>query len=247
MGRYKKRRKALFCWLSNSMNTLLVSFGDSWTFGSELDLPRDCNWTTVLGNQQTWATLNLSCPASSIGHLTVQLFQYLEQAQEYHDYKKIFMVGLSGTTRYLSYSNQLNEFVNITPEANYRTGDIHFSGRPPGVVNEFNTLAHELYSLVECTEYNQFILQQTIMLFENYCKLNNIDVIFFSYFDYLYNSSLNYYPESLTKTLTGQEYSQPDIRNNKYFAGKLFHPNQLGHQRIAEILLNFYDKHYTRN
>jgi hypothetical protein len=229
------------------MKKLLVSYGDSWTFGSELDLPRDCNWTTILGKKQNWEILNLSCPASSIGHLAVQLFQYIEQSVQYQDYKKIFMVGLTGTTRYLSYSNQLKEFINITPEANYRTGNIDYTGRPPDVLREFNTLSTETYKLVECIEYNQFIIKQTIMLFENYCQLNNIDIIFFSYFDYLVNDSIHYYPESITKTLTGKEYSLPDIRNNKYFHGKLFHPNQIGHERITEILLDFYDKNYTGN
>lgn len=226
------------------MKQLLVSFGDSWTFGSELDKPAEQNWTAVLGNKLNAETLNLSCPASSIGHLAVQLFQYIDRANDYKEYKKIFMIGLSGTTRYLSYSNQLNEFVNITPEANYRTGNIHQSGRPPEVVDEFKTLARETYRLVECKEYNRFILKQTAMLFENYCELNHIDFLFFSYFDYLSADIKNYYPQSITQALTGSEYQLPDVRQHPCFQDKLFHPNINGHQAIAELLHQQYVQTY---
>ena len=139
------------------------------------------------------------------------------------------------------------EFINITPEAVYRSGAIHESGRPPDVITEFRTLSHETYKLVECQEYNQFIMRQTVMLFDNYCELNSIDRIFFSYFDYVSAPSRYFYPESITRTLTGQEYHLPDTRSNQYFQGKLFHPNQLGHQRIAEILMDFYDQNYSGN
>jgi hypothetical protein len=232
------------------MKTLLVTFGDSWTFGSELNVPSAQNWTFVVGEKLGMQTLNLSCPASSIGHLGVQLFQYIEQSSKYSDYKKVFMVGLTGTTRYLSYSNTRNEFVNITPEANYRTGDIHQSGRPPEVVREFSNLSGEMYRLVECPEYNRYLTESMLLMFQSYCSLHDIEVIFFSYFDFLSLKTTvtdNYYPESITKTLTGAEYQLPEIRANQYFTGKLFHPNALGHERIAEVLIDFYDRKYTRN
>jgi hypothetical protein len=232
------------------MKPLLVTFGDSWTYGSELDTPNSQNWTHHLGKQLDAATLNLSCPASSIGHLTVQLFQFIEQAEQYKDCKKIFAVGLTGTTRYLTYSNRLNEFINITPEACYRSTDIHTSGRPPETANEFASLAGELYRMAECSTYNKFLLEQAVMLFQNYCQLNDIDCIFFSYFDYLQLSLADtgvIYKESITKTLTGSEYAVPAIRDNVYFSGKLFHPNEHGHIQIAAILKDFYDQCYSRN
>lgn len=229
------------------MKRLLVGFGDSWTFGSELDIPRQDPWPTLLANKLDAEHVNLGTPASSIEHTVVQLFDFIKDIEQYQDYKKIFAVGLSGTTRYLSYSNRLHEFVNITPEANYRTGDIHVSGRPPDVVNEFSTLSGEIYRLVECAEYNRFKVEQTMFTFENYCKLNDIDVIFFSYFDYPGINNNLLYPQTLTQALTGKEYVLPDIRDDKYFSGKLFHPNILGHHRIAELLKEFYDQKYPRH
>jgi hypothetical protein len=233
------------------VKTLLVTFGDSWTFGSELDKPQEQNWTYYVGKHLGTDTLNLSCPASGIGHLVVQLFEFMKQDQD-TDTKKIFMVGLSGTTRYLSYSNSRKEFINITPEANYRTGDIHKSGRPPEVATEFHPMAGELYRLSECTEYNSFLMNQTLFLFQEYCKNNNIDVLFFSYFDYLEPDSKiidtsTVYTGSLTNALTGTEYTIPGIRQNQYFQGQLFHPNIDGHEKIANILVDFYGKRYSGN
>lgn len=229
------------------MKLLLVGYGDSWTFGSELDRPQEQSWVAQLATMLDADHVNMGTPASSIGHTVVQLFDFIKQVQ-YTDYKKIFMVGLSGQTRYLTYSNRLNEFVNITPEANYRTGNIQKTGQPPDVVTEFGTLAGELYRMVECPEYNQFLVNQTLFLFDNYCKLNNIDVIYFSYFDALCTDlDINLYPTTITYALADQEYALPEIRNNKYFAGKLFHPNMLGHTRIAELLKNFYDQKYSRH
>lgn len=234
------------------MKTLLVGFGDSWTFGSELDRPQEQSWVVHLANRFEADYINLGTPASSIEHTVVQLFDYIKDSALYVDYKKIFMVGLTGTTRYLSYSNTLNEFVNITPEANYRTGDIHHSGRPPEVVKEFGKLSGEMYRMVGSLTYNQYIATKTIFTFQNYCQQNNIDVLFFSYFDqvdvnpHIVNTEL-IYPITVTEALTGQEYSLPDIRENQYFEGKLFHPNTAGHIQIATLLKNFYDQKYTRN
>ena len=233
------------------MKKVLVAFGDSWTFGSELDQPQQDCWAPHLAQQLGAECANLGTPASGIGHLAVQLFDFLKQDQ-WSEHKKIFMVGLSGRSRYLSYNNQLKEFVNITTEAVYRTRDIHRTGRPPDTVDSMLDLKYQTYALVDDERYANFVVAQTILLFQNYAKLNNADCMFFSYFDYpdLYDYSnildlTSIYPETITKALTGMEYTIPDIRTNKYFETRLWHPNSLGHQRIAEILRAFYESTHT--
>jgi hypothetical protein len=234
------------------MDTLLVGFGDSWTFGSELDRPQEQSWVAQLATLQGWDHINMGTPASSIGHLTVQLFDFIKLNSDYQ--KMVFAVGLSGLTRYLSYNNAGKEFVNITPEAVYSTSNIHQSGRPPECVDHMKQLAQLTYRQVEDANYNEFITAQTIFTFQQACGISGIKCIFFSYFDL--PEFVNYkhvvstdtlYPTSITKALTGKEYALPDIRSNKYFEGKLFHPNMLGHTRIAELLKEFYDQHYTRD
>ncbi len=231
------------------MKTLLVAFGDSWTFGSELETPQVSSWPFIVANKLNAELINLGTPASSIGHLMIQLFQFVNQIKNYKECKIIFMVGLSGRSRYLSYFNDLNEFVNITPEAVYRTGDIKPTGQPPGDILEMLPYKGIHYRYVDSEEYSNFIVAQTLFSFQSFAKLNNIDSIYFSYFDYpdltgqLAAIDTNLlYPETITKSLTGAEYAIPDIRENIYFQNKLFHPNMLGHQRIAEILLEFYER-----
>lgn len=230
------------------MKNLLVTFGDSWTFGSELDKPQITSWPHLVASRLGADLLNLGTPASSIGHLVVQLFDFINQSNNYKDYKIIFMVGLSGRSRYLSYYTELNEFVNITPEAVYRTGDIKPTGQPPRDIIELLPYKAIHYRYIDSEKYANFLVAQTLFLFQNYTKLNNIDSIYFSYFDYPslteYKSIINnklLYPETITQSLTGSEYSVPEIRNNVYFQNKLFHPNELGHEKIANILLTFYE------
>jgi len=233
-----------------SMKQLLVGFGDSWTFGSELDRPQEQCWLAQLAKQMDADYINQSVPASSIGHLTIQLFDYIQNKQR-NGYKVIFLVGLSGLSRHLSYSNFDNEFVNITPEAVYHTRNISDSGRPPDVAHNLSPVAELFYRLVETKSYNEFIASQTVFTFQQYCKANDIDCVFFSYFDMPKFSSVvdnsSVYPQTITKALTGKEYVIPDVRDNTYFEGKLFHPNITGHQKIAEIIKDFYDTKYTRN
>ena len=225
------------------MKTILVGFGDSWTFGSELDRPQEQSWVVQLATKMSVDYINLGTPASSTGHLIVQLFDFI-QRKEYADYKKVFMIGLTGSSRYLSYSNEFAEFVNITPEATYRTSNIHKSGAPPDTAQQLTTFSSEMYKRVECEEYNKFLLTQTMFTFQQYCLQNEIDYLFFRYFDTLLPMDIidqaSLYPTTITYALTGSEYQIPDIRDNQYFAGKLFHPNIDGHTQIANLLYNHY-------
>ena len=240
--------------LNTTMKPLIVAFGDSWTFGSELDIPREDPWVKHLADLLEADYVNMGTPASSIGHLSVQLFDFIKQNPNFEQRKTIFMVGLSGLTRYLSYNNANKEFVNITPEAVYSTSNIHFSGRPPDCIDHMRQLADLTYRQVEDSVYNEFLAVQTIFQFQQFCLYNEIDCLFFSYFDQPTFDTFGHmiikdlvYPTTITLKLTGEEYAIPAVRNNKYFTGKLFHPNVFGHVRIAEILKDFYDQNYPRH
>jgi hypothetical protein len=233
---------------------LLVAFGDSWTFGSELDIPREDPWVKHVADTLGIEYVNMGVPASSIGHTIVQLFNFIKQYPNFEEYKLIFMVGLTAPSRYLSYNNQDNEFINITSEAPYSTSNIHFTGRPPDCVTHMQDYAQLTYRHVESGLYNEFLGVQTVFQFQQFCFYNEIDCLFFSYFDQLVTDNYGHmlrkdllYPMTITRALTGKEYDLPDIRENEYFTGKLFHPNIAGHRRIAELLLEFYDQKYPRD
>lgn len=231
------------------MNTLLVAFGDSWTFGSELDIPHEQSWVAQLAQKLDCEFINLGTPASSRGHLVVQLFDWITQSEKYKNHKKIFMVGLTGASRYLSYSNQLNEFVNITPNLVYRSTQPEpppgrpATGQPPDTVPELESLAQVMYQQVDCDKYQNFITAQVIFTFQQYCALESVTQRYFSYFDAIdvseYMSMLDtkvIYPESMTRSITGADYDISKTMQHPCFAGKLFHPNIVGHQRMAQLL-----------
>lgn len=231
------------------MKPLLVGFGDSWTFGSELDRPQDENWLAHLSRRLDTTAVNMGTPASSIGHLTVQLFNFLRN----HDLNRpmIFMVGLTGSSRYLAYNSVESEFVNITPEAVYSTRNIHPSGRPPDVVENFRPVFDAFYKYIDNRRYREFNATSVIFTFQNYCRLHDIPVLFFSYFDRLFLDwkildSDTIVTETMTYLLTGGEYRLPEILEHEYFKGKLFHPNQSGHEKIAEILYQLYVQTYSQ-
>ena len=224
------------------MNKMLVGFGDSWTFGSELDRPASQCWLYQLSNLVGCPSINKGTPASSIGHLSIQLFDFIKN-NTYNDYHKIFMVGLTGSTRYLSYSNRLEEFVNITPEANYRTGDLHHSGKPPDTVQDFNIISSETYRRVQHTQWDTFLAAQTIFQFQQYCTNQNITCYFFSYFDQFDFSSYTdvidttvIHPTTITRSITGMDYTNKDVMKHPCFEGKISHPNIYGHEQIAKLL-----------
>jgi hypothetical protein len=231
------------------MRKLLVAFGDSWTFGSELDKPQRDAWPRLVANKMEAELLNLATPASSIGHLSVQLFDFFDQYPDYKEYRVIFMVGLTSQSRCLSYCNQIDEFVNITPDAVHRTGDIKPTGQPPMDLEQLRSIRDSYYRYIDHKNYSKFLATQVVFLFQQFTNHNYIDAIFFSYFDQL---NLDQYfidkrtilPETITKLITGQDYAVPDIRDNFYFKHKLFHPNEHGHQAIADLLLDFYEKNY---
>jgi hypothetical protein len=228
------------------MKKIIVGFGDSWTYGSELDLPRERPWVEIVAEMMNADFINLGTPASSIGYTVVKLFEYINSNMN-QDLEPVFMIGLTGTSRYLSYNNIYNEFATIHPDCVYRT-TFNKNGAPPDVIDCMKEMHDQTYKYVDDLVYRKFLLNQTLMLFQNHCKLNDINLLCFSYFDYLApDIDVNMYPVTITKALTGNEYILPDIRNNQYFAGKLFHPNQAGHVRIAELLKEYYDQKYPGN
>lgn len=233
------------------MKTLLVGFGDSWTIGAELPDPPNQNWVVQVAKRMGAEYINLGTSGTGVEHLTVQLFNFLKTKEQYADYKIIFMVGMSGASRYLSYCNQRKEFISITPNACYRTTGIDPGGRPPEVANDFVNVSYNVYTMVDCAEYNNFIAAKTVFAIQNYCKNNNIDCIFFSFWeapDFLgYPVDTKYVcPTPMTELLTGMSMS-PELLEHEYFAGNMFHPNLAGQTQMSELIYDYYISAYPGN
>lgn len=233
------------------MKTLLVGFGDSWTVGAELPDPPNQNWVVQIAKRLNAEYINLGTSGTGVEHLLVQLFDFLKTKEQYADYKLVFMVGMSGASRYLSYSNERKEFISITPNACYRTTDIDPGGKPPEVANDFVNISYNMYTVVDCAEYNSFITAKTIFAIQNYCKNNHIDCIFFSFWETPdmsgYPIDTNYVcPTPMTELLTGMSMG-PELLNHEYFVGNMFHPNLAGQTKMSELIYDYYISTYPGN
>jgi hypothetical protein len=238
------------------MKTLLVGFGDSWTFGAELPDPSKQNWVVQMADKLGTEYVNCGTCGSSVGHLILQLFSFVKISKQYSDYKKIFIVGLTSPTRYLSYSNRDKEFVNITTGGVYLTSDYEgkLEGRPPVTTNNLDSLPYAMYSCVESPEYSSFTVAQTVFSFQEYCKNNNIDCVFFSYWDAAnlegYSDVIDttkVYPGTLVSEMTGIDFYDPKLLSHPYFVGNAHHPNLAGQTRMTEIIYDYYISTYPRN
>lgn len=233
------------------MKTLLVGFGDSWTIGAELPDPPNQNWVVQVANRLNAEYINLGTSGTGIEHLMVQLFKFLQVKEQYADYKIVFMVGLSGASRYLSYSNQRNEFISITPNACYRTTNIDPGGAPPEVANDFTSIAYNIYNDVDCPGYNNFIAAKTVFSIQQYCKNADIDCIFFSFWespDFAgYPVDTAYICETpMTELLAGLPIGN-EILKHPCFIGNMFHPNLTGQTKMSDLIYEYYLSAYPGN
>lgn len=233
------------------MKTLLVGFGDSWAVGAELPDPPNQNWVVQVATRLGAEYINLGTSGTGVEHLMVQLFKFLQTKERYDGYKIIFMVGLSGTSRYLSYCNTRKEFISITPNACYRTTDIDPGGRPPDVANNFTNIAYNIYSMVDCAEYNNYVAAKTVFAIQQYCKNNDIDCIFFSFWespDFLgYPIDTKYVCKTpMTELLTNMPICD-EIQKHPYFVGNMFHPNLAGQTKMSELIYDYYISTYPGN
>lgn len=214
------------------MKSLLVTFGDSWTYGSELEDPQTQSWTALLGKEYT-EVHNLGVPASSIGHIPVMLDSLLLNVNLNQYNKKVFVFGLTSQSRYLMYDNVRNKFVNVTSEAVYYT-DVVSNNRPPEVVDHLNPFSWDFYRKVDSSALQVHTASQTVAFLQGWCMQHNVQDVYVSYFE---NQNFNQFVD-LSKVIDGGL-----AIGTKYSMFKK-HPDANGHAEIAERIKGFICKRY---
>lgn len=209
------------------MKTLLATFGDSWTFGSELENPQTDCWTAQLSTEFSHV-FNMSVPASSIGHIVVQLENLLSQVKLDEFNQRVFVFGLTSSSRYLMFDNLKNEYVNVTSEAVYYTNTYN-NGRPPDVAEHLLKFGNDFYRNIDHVKLQQHTVSQVVAFLQAWCKQNNIQDIYMSYFeDQTFNQFVN----------TDKIINQGNSLNlaPEYFTDGRSHPNKEGHAYIASLV-----------
>lgn len=219
-------------------SSVLVGFGDSWAYGAELDLATEKCYNTIIADHFGWTSLNLAVCSSSIGHLVWQ-FQDFIQNHWHPDncYHAVFFLTAMERVTYFDHNNyaQMHHGHPFDPhpqaKAFYR-----FYNEP----------------------YGQWMANRDILALQGLCKAYSITDYWMMGWQVLdlwptinksrffVNATGRAMPIS---TLFTQGEVVPianlvsPITPNPFVWPNQGHPNQLGHQTIADAMIAMIKNH----
>jgi hypothetical protein len=211
-------------------------FGDSWPYGSELN-SNDVAYGELLGQQLSVGRIkNYSAPGTGISHMILQLQQAIKKNQSSLT-KKIAVFFLSGQERFMCYHD--DQVVNLSsrgPRINPENN--------AGVMQHMNDL---YYKYFYTDQMRDFFMNTNLLTLQAMCRHHKIDDYYiagwqqFNFWtevdhDKVYNQGRTSCQELLDMVFDNRDGV---VRNNAYFTPNISHPNQLGHQRIADTLFEW--------
>lgn len=213
----------------------LVVFGDSTTRGSELT-PQDQSYGELLKDRFGFESIfNYGCPASGPQHLVIQFKNFLKQtpADTLDQYLAIFWIG--GVDRAMIYNR---EWMFLTPTGGFAMADKPFAN----VANE------QYFKYFYSQELAEFNLNTSLITLQSMCKQYSISDYYLPGWQ-----SFNCWPEvNLDRVyaqgkqsfydlfgLSDPIYTVEKSKLNVYIRPNLSHPNQLGHQLIADTAYKY--------
>lgn len=224
----------------------LVFFGDSWTAGAELDNPQQDRYASILGSTYKLPILDFSHNGKSFQKITTEIFR---------DYKyepgDFVILCIPPDIRDLG-ENSNGVFTSI-----HSFDGIDEVGDEMELLlkKQFIHFRDVITQLKNWSPYHQHLCLYAI---QSYFSSLKIPCIFFTNYgkldkDFHFNGKIDrtnfLIQESLTTYLGGNDLTlvpsnlvtdgPTDIQSifiGKYFEGKLCHPNELGHSRIANLI-----------
>jgi hypothetical protein len=205
-------------------NITLIGFGDSWAHGSGLDFNNEKPYLHLTAEKLGFNFINRAETSSSIPHLVYQLNKFISaeySAEE--NYIAVFFVTARERTFFVD--PDLEEIIHSSP---CKTDFV-----------EQERCYYQHYT----DQYQDFVVNTAAAAIEHLCRVYNIKncyipgwqvIDFWPAIDrkkFLFD---NRYP--ITK-LFGQTTNFTDLMNsNCKYLDATGHPNQLGHQVIADVL-----------
>ena len=220
---------------------MLYCFGDSWGYGSELDLSHEVPFINLLADKSKVNFINNSEQGSALGKITHSIFQT--------DFKKndFIIVIIPPDTRwyYENVHNGLSSLFVVSEKDLKNTNDLHLKE----FTHYLDTVSHKKIWFDYHNSLFIFSMQQYFEeISTNYMFIHNYGIIKpYGVFDKLIKKDkfLNF-ERSLTSLLTNvDDYNivelnkdGPDnhIFTGEYFEGNGTHPNQKGHIKISEMI-----------
>ena len=225
---------------------MIYCFGDSWGYGSEMDLTYEIPFINILSKKTNIEFENMSREGSSLGKITHDIF-WLENKFKSDDFVIIvippdirwYFEDKHGGLSSLFIPSQFYFDNNPDLDELYVKELHHYMDTAPNKKTWFSY--HNSLFLFSLQEFFNKINVEFIFI-HNYGKIN-----LYREFKHLINQKnfLNF-NRSLTSLLTNQE--DIDLVDKKldgpyknmfigeYFEGNGTHPNQLGHQKISELI-----------
>lgn len=210
----------------------LVVFGDSWVRGSEL-APHEKTFGELLSdklNCQSFA--NYSHPASSISHLIVQLKNFLKMLQDTGkdsgEYLAVFF--LTAQDRSMSYLDK--DWIFQTPHGGFST---HGTNRD--LVASIDSMYWKYFHSQELTEVT---VNTNLIALQAVCQQYGIQDFYVPGWE-----QFSFWKEvNLSKVHTIScgdviDFDADTLKTNPYIYPNISHPNQVGHQKIAEFLYDW--------
>lgn len=211
-------------------------FGDSWPHGDELD-SQDMSYGQLLGQRLgIYKIKNYSVPGTGIAHLILQLRAALRDDQ-HSATNKTAVFFLSGQERFMCYHD--DQIVNLSirgPRINPEND--------AAIMQRLNDLYFKYFY---SDQMRDFYMNTNILTLQAMCRQHGIQDYYIAgwqQFDFWPEVDLaRIYDRGQTscKELLNMEFDDRDgvVLDNVYFTPNRSHPNQLGHQRIADTLFEW--------
>lgn len=221
---------------TNFVSPQLLIFGDSWTYGDELQ-KHEAPYGTLLARQLGIDNIrNYSAPGTSIGHLILQLQAAMQDHAHAHC-KKIAVFFLSGQERYMCYHD--DKILNL----NIRGPRINPENDPQMA----ELVNHMYYKYFYSDQMRDFYMNTNILTLQSMCRYHGIDDYYiagwqlFDFWPEVDRERIYDRGQTSCRELLNMEFDNRDgvVFDNVYFSPNRAHPNQLGHQKIADCLYDW--------
>lgn len=215
------------------MSKILLGFGDSWASGSEL-LENEKPYLDLLADQMGIPCINFATPSSSIPHLVLQFHKFLETRYfPKHQYYAVFF--LTAKERTFVFDHDSKDIIHCSPQ---QATTEPMSGA---------------YYRVYTDKLGDFNLNSTVLSLQRLCNLYNINDYYMLGWQHtnLWTSvdTTKFYlqgKEAITTLFHDQGHLALSTlleSKNQYIWPNRGHPNQQGHERIAQALGNWINVH----
>ena len=208
----------------------LVTFGDSWPAGAELNSDEK-PFGQVISERLEWDFDNYAEPATSIPHMILRLQQYIKDDPSSHP---IALFCITSSSRSMYYDDDYME--------NMGWREIHISNEDAASESYY----HHLYS----DTLSHFHANVYILALQQICTRHNIkDRYVFCWESFNLMLGINtskIYPRTLVDIIgAGMPAGRKDVlidSNHECVKPNENHPNQKGHQKIADELTKWIQK-----